>query len=115
VRLAYGEFDVGLDEARVQFGARLGALLRYPRVRAVTLPKLDHALFTRPAREAAMADAERWLFSEVIQAAVPAGAVVDTAGATTPALFQSQSASSPIGGTTSSRPPAHPYLDGVRP
>lgn len=115
LRLVYGEFDVGLDEARVQFGARLGALLRYSRVRAVTLPKLDHALFTRPAREAAMADAERWLFSEVIQAAVPAGAEIDTTGATTPVLFPSQSASSPAGGTTSSRPPAHSYLDGVRP
>ncbi|CAB3731785.1 hypothetical protein LMG24238_05813 [Paraburkholderia sediminicola] len=115
LRLAYGEFDVGLDEARVQFGARLGELQRYSRVRAVTLPKLDHALFTRPAREAAMADAERWLFSEVIQAGVPARAVVDTTGATTPALFQSQSANSPTGVTTSSPPPAHPYLDGVRP
>lgn len=71
LRLAYGEFDVGLDEARMQFGARLGGLLRYPRVRAVTLPKLDHALFTRPARDAAMNDAEQWLFAEVLHAALP--------------------------------------------
>lgn len=81
LRLAYGEFDVGLDEARVQFGARLGALLRYPRVRAVILPKLDHALFTRPARDAAMHDAEQWLFSEVLHAALPKGSGVGEAAA----------------------------------
>lgn len=118
MRLAYGEFDVGLDEARVQFGARLGALLRYPRVYAVTLPKLDHALFTRPAREAVMADAEKWLFADVIRAAVPAAAArasTDTTGAMTPALFQHQSMSAPTAGATGSRTPAHPYLDGVRP
>ncbi|RDK03668.1 serine aminopeptidase domain-containing protein [Paraburkholderia lacunae] len=79
MRLAYGEFDVGLDEARVQFGTRLGALLRYPRVRAVTLPKLDHALFTRPAREAAMADAEQWLFAEVMRVGVPGAAATASA------------------------------------
>ncbi|WP_133649020.1 serine aminopeptidase domain-containing protein [Paraburkholderia flava] len=66
LRLVYGAYDVGLDEARVQFGPQLGALRRYPRIRAATLPKLDHALFTRPAREVAMADAERWLFDEVM-------------------------------------------------
>ncbi|MFM0739774.1 alpha/beta hydrolase [Paraburkholderia xenovorans] len=72
MRLVYGEFDVGLDEARVQFGARLGGLLRYPRVCVATLPKLDHALFTRPAREAVMADAQSWLFADVICATPPA-------------------------------------------
>ncbi|MGH8778775.1 alpha/beta fold hydrolase [Paraburkholderia sp.] len=66
LRLVYGAYDVGLDEARVQFGPQLGALRRYTRVRAATLPKLDHALFTRPAREVAMADAERWLFDELM-------------------------------------------------
>ncbi|MFP3564350.1 serine aminopeptidase domain-containing protein [Paraburkholderia sp. SIMBA_030] len=119
MRLAYGEFDVGLDEARVQFGARLGALQHYPGVRAVTLPKLDHALFTRPARDAVMADAEKWLFADVIRAAVPAVAAAmvstDTTGAMTPALSQHQLVSAPTDGATGSRATAPPYLDGVRP
>lgn len=83
LRLVYGEFDVGLDEARIQFGPRLGGLRRYPYVRAVTLPKLDHALFTRPAREAAMADAQRWLFSDVIRHAAPHAAPVTWPGTRT--------------------------------
>ncbi|MGF6771231.1 pimeloyl-ACP methyl ester carboxylesterase [Paraburkholderia sp. GAS199] len=78
MRLVYGEFDVGLDEARGQLGARLGALLRYPRVRALTLPKLDHALFTQPAREAVMADAQNWLFTEVMRATPPVPATSDS-------------------------------------
>lgn len=102
LRLAYGEFDVGLDEARVQFGARLGALSRYPRVRAVTLPSLDHALFTRPAREAAMADAQRWLFEEVLRAGALQPAAVVTPVASAPASFLSRPASAPSGGTSSS-------------
>lgn len=67
LRLVYGDFDVGLDEARVQFGARLGALRRYGNVQVATLPKLDHALFTRTARETTMADAQSWLFRELIR------------------------------------------------
>jgi pimeloyl-ACP methyl ester carboxylesterase len=74
LRLVYGDFDVGLDEARVQFGARLGALRRYGRVQVATLPKLDHALFTRTARETTMADAQSWLFKQLIQPAPRAGA-----------------------------------------
>ncbi len=62
VRLVYGEFDLGLDELKVQFGAKLGGLRAFTRVRAATLPKLDHALFTQAAREAAMADARQWYF-----------------------------------------------------
>ena len=73
LRLVYGDFDVGLDEARVQFGARLGALRRYGCVKVATLPKLDHALFTRKARETAMADAQRWLFTQLIRPVTRAG------------------------------------------
>ena len=73
LRLVYGDFDVGLDEARVQFGARLGALRRYGCVQVATLPKLDHALFTRKARETAMADAQRWLFAQLIRPVTRAG------------------------------------------
>lgn len=62
VRLVYGEYDLGLDELKVQFGAKLGGLRAFTHVHAVTLPKLDHALFTQAAREAAMADARQWYF-----------------------------------------------------
>ncbi len=61
-RLVYGEFDLGLDELKLQFGAKLRGLRGLARVRAATLKRLDHALFTRPSREAAMADAEQWFF-----------------------------------------------------
>lgn len=95
LRLVYGDYDVGLDEARIQFGTRLAALHCHEGVRAATLPKLDHALFTRPAREAVMADAERWLFTELIQAASHTGG---------------QSAR-PAAARASATPP---YLDGAR-
>ncbi|MGF6596948.1 pimeloyl-ACP methyl ester carboxylesterase [Paraburkholderia sp. GAS448] len=68
VRLVYGDFDLGLDELKIQFGPRLRALRRFSRVSAVTLPKLDHALFTRPAREVAMADAQSWFFERFVRA-----------------------------------------------
>ncbi|TDN70529.1 alpha/beta hydrolase [Paraburkholderia sp. BL10I2N1] len=67
-RLVYGDFDLGLDELKIQFGPRLRALRRFSRVSAVTLPKLDHALFTRPAREVAMADAQSWFFERFVRA-----------------------------------------------
>ena len=114
LRLAYGEFDVGLDEARVQFGARLGALRRYPRVRAVTLPRLDHALFTRLAREAAMADAEHWLFEEVLRAGAFHSAAVVTPVASAPSSFLSRPAGAPFGGASSSHIRRDNTLDGVR-
>ena len=69
LRLVYGDLDVGLDEARVQFGARLRGLRRYSGIEVATLPKLDHALFTRTAREIAMTDAQNWLFAELIRPA----------------------------------------------
>ncbi|CAG9250573.1 Serine aminopeptidase, S33 [Paraburkholderia unamae] len=62
VRLVYGEYDLGLDELKVQFGAKVSGLRAFTRVHAATLPKLDHALFTQAAREAAMADARQWYF-----------------------------------------------------
>ncbi|WP_322042746.1 alpha/beta fold hydrolase [Paraburkholderia sp. J67] len=79
LRLVYGDFDVGLDEARVQFGSRLGALRRYGSVQVATLPKLDHALFTRKARETTMADAQSWLFMQLMRPAPRAGAAVSEA------------------------------------
>ncbi|WP_321961121.1 serine aminopeptidase domain-containing protein [Paraburkholderia sp. J7] len=67
VRLVYGDYDLGLDELKVQFGAKMGGLRSFTRVRATTLPKLDHALFTQAAREAAMADARQWFFERFCQ------------------------------------------------
>ncbi|SDH72206.1 serine aminopeptidase domain-containing protein [Paraburkholderia phenazinium] len=66
VRLVYGEYDLGLDELKIQFGSTLRGLRRFPRVRAATLPKLDHALFTAQSREAAVADAQNWLFERFV-------------------------------------------------
>ena len=61
VRLLYGEFDHGIDELKLQFGTGLRGLRRFPNVRVAMLPILDHSLFTRAAREAAMSDAQQWL------------------------------------------------------
>lgn len=72
VRLVYGDYDLGLDELKIQFGAQLRPLRRFSRVSAVTLPKLDHALFTRPAREVAMADAQAWFFDRLCSATTDA-------------------------------------------
>jgi pimeloyl-ACP methyl ester carboxylesterase len=75
LRLAFGEFDLGLEEARIQLGASFAALRSLENVHAVTLPGLDHALFTREARRAVMADFEAWLCSEPVRkCAVAAGA-----------------------------------------
>ncbi|POR55964.1 serine aminopeptidase S33 family [Paraburkholderia eburnea] len=70
LRLVYGEYDSGLEEARLQLGASFAALKAVPNVRALTLPGLDHALFTREARNAVMADFEAWLCAESMREAV---------------------------------------------
>ncbi|WP_118178989.1 serine aminopeptidase domain-containing protein [Paraburkholderia phosphatilytica] len=62
VRLLYGAFDVGLEELKIHFGPEGRALRRYPGMEVRLLPKLDHALFTRTARENVMRDTEAWLF-----------------------------------------------------
>jgi hypothetical protein len=74
LRLVYGEFDSGLEEARLQLGASLDALGAVANVRAVILPRLDHALFTREARNAVMADLESWLCADLMREALPAAA-----------------------------------------
>lgn len=73
VHLVYGEYDLGVDELKIQFGARLRALRRFSRVRVLTLPTLDHALFTREAREAAMADAQAWLLERCVASPAASG------------------------------------------
>ncbi|MPW18343.1 alpha/beta fold hydrolase [Paraburkholderia sp. CNPSo 3157] len=73
VRLAYGEFDLGIEELKIQFGSRLRALRRYPGVRTMTLPRLDHALFTREAREAAITGANQWLFDSFVEVSAVRG------------------------------------------
>ncbi len=70
LRLVYGEYDSGFEEARLQLGASFAALKNVPNVRALTLPGLDHALFTREARNAVMADFEAWLCDVVMRGAL---------------------------------------------
>ncbi|HKT97298.1 MAG TPA: alpha/beta hydrolase [Paraburkholderia sp.] len=77
LRLVYGEFDSGLEEARLQLGASFAALRAVANVRAMTLPRLDHALFTREARNAVMDDLEEWLCAELIHGSAP---IVEHAG-----------------------------------
>ncbi|WP_322050922.1 alpha/beta hydrolase [Paraburkholderia bannensis] len=74
LRLVYGEYDSGLEEAKLQLGASLAALKAVPNVHALTLPGLDHALFTREARNAVIADFEAWLGAESLREAVAAPA-----------------------------------------
>jgi pimeloyl-ACP methyl ester carboxylesterase len=76
VRLVYGEFDVGLEELKIHFGALGRALQRYPSLRVVLLPKLDHALFTAVARETVMRDTEVWLTTAMREPSPKAGAQV---------------------------------------
>jgi pimeloyl-ACP methyl ester carboxylesterase len=64
VRLVYGDYDRGLDELTIQFGPRRRGLRSLPNVCVETLPKLDHALFTRAARDAAMHDAYQWIVEQ---------------------------------------------------
>ncbi len=66
VQLLYGDFDLGLDELKIQFGANLSGLRRLSRVRVVTIPHLDHVLFTAESRESAMAEAQTWLYESFI-------------------------------------------------
>lgn len=66
VQLVYGDFDLGLDELKIQFGANLSGLRRLSHVRVVTIPHLDHVLFTAQSRESAMAEAQTWLYERFI-------------------------------------------------
>lgn len=74
VRLLYGEFDRGIDELKLQFGATLRGVRRFPHLRVAMLPILDHSLFTRAAREAAMSDAQQWLLERFCNGSLPATA-----------------------------------------
>ncbi|MDR3097062.1 MAG: alpha/beta hydrolase [Paraburkholderia sp.] len=91
LRLVYGEFDSGLEEARLQLGASFAALRDAANVRAATLPRLDHALFTREARNAVMGDFEAWLCAELMGdgAAAAAGAGGGSAFAATAGALMS--------------------------
>jgi pimeloyl-ACP methyl ester carboxylesterase len=62
VELLYGDFDLGLDELKIHFGTNLGGLRRLSHIRVVTIPHLDHVLFTAQSRESAMAEAQKWLY-----------------------------------------------------
>lgn len=77
VRLVYGDYDGGLDELIIQFGPRRRGLRSLPNVGIETLPKLDHALFTRAARDAAMHDAYQWFVEHFVAPEVRDGATSD--------------------------------------
>jgi pimeloyl-ACP methyl ester carboxylesterase len=77
VRLVYGEYDRGLDELTIQFGPRRRGLRSLPEVHVETLPKLDHALFTRDARDAAMHDANQWFVQQFVAHDVSGSATSD--------------------------------------
>ncbi|CAB3776094.1 hypothetical protein LMG28688_00164 [Paraburkholderia caffeinitolerans] len=81
LRLVYGEFDSGLEEARLQLGASFAALRAVANVRAMTLPRLDHALFTRESRNAVMDDVEGWLRAELMRESAHAAAGVSDGAA----------------------------------
>ncbi|WP_322015101.1 serine aminopeptidase domain-containing protein [Paraburkholderia sp. J12] len=66
MRLVYGDLDPGLDEAHLHLGASLGALRGLPNVQIQVLPRLDHALFTREARNEVMNDFMDWLLTEFV-------------------------------------------------
>ena len=66
VQLVYGKFDLGLDELKIQFGTNLGGLRRLSHVRVVTIPHLDHVLFTAQARESVMVEAQTWFYERFI-------------------------------------------------
>jgi predicted alpha/beta hydrolase len=82
VQLLYGEFDLGLDELKIQFGANLSALRRLSRVQVATIQHLDHVLFTARSRESAMAQAQTWLYECFItpQTVASAAAKVEARG-----------------------------------
>ncbi|HEV3426780.1 MAG TPA: alpha/beta hydrolase [Paraburkholderia sp.] len=88
LRLIYGEYDSGLEEARLQLGTSFAALKTLSCVRALTLPSLDHSLFAREARESVMADFEAWLDEAVCCAT----SVSTTATASAEDLVGSQTA-----------------------
>jgi pimeloyl-ACP methyl ester carboxylesterase len=66
VRLIYGEFDVGVDEAKANFGADFSSLRAFQSVSVAVLPGIDHALFSARARSTVIADVERWLQTAVM-------------------------------------------------
>jgi pimeloyl-ACP methyl ester carboxylesterase len=70
LRLVFGEYDRGLEEARLQLGATFAGLKALTHVRVSTLPGLDHSLFAREARDAVIADFEAWLCDAAREAAV---------------------------------------------
>lgn len=97
LRLVYGEFDSGLEEARLQLGASLAALRAVANVRAVTLPRLDHALFTREARNAVMDDLEGWLCAELIGESAAAAERAGEGSVTAAAAVGPMSGTAPAG------------------
>ena len=67
VRVLYGAFDEGLEEAATFLNKDFQWLKRLPQVRAATSTAVDHALFLYPAREQMMDAVEQQLYAQRVQ------------------------------------------------
>ena len=59
--LVYGPMDAGLDELALHFGPDGSELAKLAQTTATVVDKLDHALFSSAARDAAMSQFEQFL------------------------------------------------------
>ncbi|HYS68369.1 MAG TPA: alpha/beta hydrolase family protein [Paraburkholderia sp.] len=66
--LLYGPLDEGLDELEIHFGSNGNQLGKLKNVTAKVVGKVDHALFSRAARDAVMAQFDVFLRERVLNA-----------------------------------------------
>ena len=66
--LIYGQVDPGLDELAIRFGLNGRELGKLTNVTAKILERVDHALFSRTAREVVMAHFEEFLRERILGA-----------------------------------------------
>lgn len=64
--LVYGPFDVGLEALATHFGRDGHKLVKLTGITSDVVQKIDHALFSHAAREAVMAQFERFLRERII-------------------------------------------------
>ncbi|WP_329606770.1 serine aminopeptidase domain-containing protein [Paraburkholderia polaris] len=64
--LVYGSLDAGLDELAIHFGPNGSELGELTNVTAKVLERVDHALFSRSAREAVMSHFEQFLRERIL-------------------------------------------------
>jgi hypothetical protein len=66
--LVYGSLDTGLDELAIRFGPKGSELGKLTNVTVNILKRMDHALFSRTAREVVMAHFEEFLRERTLAA-----------------------------------------------